>query len=420
MKIRNFLLLALLMGLAYYGYSRIPDRYDPEREYLDRDEDLRTEFILAKDSSIIELPAGHFLLNKSLILDGRTAVTIRGQGIDKTVLSFKGQTEGAEGIRITNGKNITLEDFTVEDAAGDNVKVMDTDSITFRRVKVAWTGPITQENGAYGLYPVLCSNVLIEDCESMGSSDAGIYVGQSEDVIVRNNKVYQNVAGIESENSDRVKIYGNECWDNTGGILVFNLPGLTRYGQNVEVFDNLVRDNNRRNFAVKGSIVSTIPPGTGMLVLATKEVSFRNNVVKDHRTLGLGIISYDLVEGMSGGESTDPLPEDSGIRGVTADYRSDTDYDPYPGRITLTKNVFSSSHWVPHLGSDFGKLFLMKLGFTIPDVVYDGILPAGEEDLGAMKICVEDEGIIFVQLDAANDFAGWSEDVDPFRCDPVK
>jgi len=115
-------------------------------------------------------------------------------------LSFKDQKDGAEGLRISNCTNITLEDFTIEDAVGDNIKVMDTDGITFRRIKAAWTGPITTENGSYGLYPVICKNVLIEECEAMGSSDAGIYVGQSEKVIIRNNKAYQNVAGIEIEN----------------------------------------------------------------------------------------------------------------------------------------------------------------------------------------------------------------------------
>jgi polygalacturonase len=98
-------------------------------------------------------------------------VVIKGKGIDKTVLSFKGQKQVAEGIRIDNCKDITIEDLTVEDTAGDNIKVQDTDGITFRRVKSAWTGKIGTENGAYGLYLVICKNVLIEECEVLGSSE---------------------------------------------------------------------------------------------------------------------------------------------------------------------------------------------------------------------------------------------------------
>ena len=38
-----------------------------------------------------------FLFSQSLSLDNKTHLTIKGKGMDKTVLSFKGQTSGAEG-----------------------------------------------------------------------------------------------------------------------------------------------------------------------------------------------------------------------------------------------------------------------------------------------------------------------------------
>ena len=44
-----------------------------------------------------------------------------------------------------------------------------------------------------GLYPVRTRNVLIEDSVAIGASDAGIYVGQSRDVVVRNNRAEYNV-----------------------------------------------------------------------------------------------------------------------------------------------------------------------------------------------------------------------------------
>jgi parallel beta-helix repeat protein len=399
-----------------------PDRYDPQRDYQDREKEILTQFIIAEDSSVIELPEGNFLFSRSLIMDGKRHITIRGKGIDKTVLSFKGQQEGAEGIRITNSHHITLEDFTVEDATGDNIKVMDTDGITFRRVKVAWTGPINSENGAYGFYPVICKNVLIEECESMGASDAGLYVGQSEDVIIRNNKVYQNVAGIESENSDRVEIYGNECWDNTGGILVFNLPGLTRYGKDIKVYNNLVHDNNRENFAVPGAIVGTIPPGSGVIVLATKNVDVYNNGIINHKTAGISVISYALMSAMKEGSETEQPDPESGVRGIRADFRSDQHYDPYPGQISIYENQFYNEHWLPYLGSDFGKLFLFKLGFNIPDIALDGIKPDNYFLADGIvnhnyKVCInEKQPVNFVDLDAGNSFENLSTDVTKFRC----
>ena len=225
----------------------------PEREYLDMEIPILEAFITAKDSSMIELPEGHYLFSQSLIMDGKKNVTIRGAGIEKTVLSFKGQKQGAEGVRISNCNNITIENLSIEDAAGDNLKVTDSDFVVMRNIRSAWTGKVSTENGAYALYPVLCNNLLIEGCEAIGSSDAGIYVGQSKNVIIRNNKAYYNVAGIESENSSKVEIYNNEIFNNTGGLLIFNLPHLNVYGENIKAYDNHIYDNNIKNFGVKGS-----------------------------------------------------------------------------------------------------------------------------------------------------------------------
>ena len=199
-------------------------------QWFDMHAELQEALILAGPGDTIMLPAGYFSFNKSLLIDDKDSIILKGAGMDETVLSFLDQQEGAEGIKISHCSNITLADFTIEDASGDNIKVNDTDGITFRKVKSQWTGPASEENGAYALYPVLCKNVLIEECIAIGASDAGVYVGQSDHVIIRNNIAKRNVAGIESENSNHVQIYGNLAENNTGGILVFDLPGLTQYG----------------------------------------------------------------------------------------------------------------------------------------------------------------------------------------------
>jgi parallel beta-helix repeat protein len=412
-KIFFVLLAFLLLYGCYYWFSNRPDYYDPVREYVDKENELLRLFITAKDSSTIELPEGHYLLSKPLAISGLKEVTIKGKGIDKTVLSFKDQSQGAEGLRIDHSTNIVLEDFTVEDAAGDNIKVQETDGITFRRIKAAWTGKIGTENGAYGLYPVLCKQVLIEDCEVLGSSDAGIYVGQSSNVIIRNNKAYKNVAGIESENSKDVSIYGNHAYDNTGGILVFDLPGLTTYGHSIKVYDNKVYNNNRSNFGTKGAIVSNIPSGTGMLILATEKVDIFRNTISNHKTLGLGIISYDLVFGMEKDHgSADLVNAYGGVRAVT-DYRKDTLYDPYPSHINISDNKYENKYWIPNLSSDFGKLFIFKNWGEIPDVVYDGIYP---DERGIPNICIQDTEMKYLQLDAENDFEGLTKEIDQSLC----
>ena len=104
-------------------------------------------------------------------------------------LSFKEQGQGTVGKRllVTSKEDVTLQDLAVEDAKGDAIKVQGTKRIVFRNIRAEWTGGPKETNGGYGFYPVLCTDVVIEDCKAIGASDAGIYVGQSENIIVRGN-----------------------------------------------------------------------------------------------------------------------------------------------------------------------------------------------------------------------------------------
>ena len=88
-------------------------------------------------------------------------------------------------------------------------------------------------------------------------------------MIVKNCVAEGNVAGIEIENTTNADVYDNEAFDNTGGILVFDLPGLTQYGSNVRAFNNNIHDNNRTNFAPVGNIVGNVGAGTGFMILST-------------------------------------------------------------------------------------------------------------------------------------------------------
>jgi len=187
---------------------------------------LQQQLLDAKPGDVIEIPAGRYAFDRSLTLRAN-GVTIRGAGMDKSVLSFKGQKAGAEGL-LVNGDNFTIENLTIEDSKGDGLKISESKQITIRGVKVQWTGGPSTKNGAYGLYPVKTSNVLIEDCVAIAASDAGIYVGQSRDVIVRRSRAESNVAGIEIENTINADVYDNVATNNTGGILVFNMPALSQ------------------------------------------------------------------------------------------------------------------------------------------------------------------------------------------------
>ncbi len=363
---------------------------------------LQTDLIMVEDGGTITLDEGSFTLSGTLSMEGKKNVTIKGRGMGKTILSFKGQQSGAEGIRISNAENITLEDLTVQDAKGDCVKTMDVKGITFRRVWAGWTGKMSEKNGSYALYPVLCENVLIEECTARGASDAGIYVGQSKKIIVRNCKAFENVAGIEIENSWDAEVYNNEAYENTGGILVFDLPDLkVKKGGNCKVYNNIIRDNNTANFAPKGNIVGKVPQGTGILLLASTNVDVYGNKVTNNRTVPTGIISYFITE--------NPI--------------KDSAYYPYPTGIRIYDNEYSKVRKRATMKGRMGKLYRFKLKFgkDVPDIVYDGIvdekIAVNNKYPGEKAICVRNnKGATWANLDAANDFKNISRDIQTVAC----
>jgi parallel beta-helix repeat protein len=220
-------------------------------------------------------------------------VTIRGQGMDKTVLDFKGQLAGAEGLSVQEVPGFLIEDIHVRDTKGDGIKVTGSNGATFRRVRVEFTAEDATSRGAYGIYPVQCDNVLIEQCEAIGASDAGIYVGQSRTIIVRQNTARGNVAGIEIENCFNADVTENTATENVGGILVFDLPNLEQMGgHDVRVYKNQIKGNNTANFAPKGNIVASVPAGTGVFVMANRNVEIFDNDIVDNQTAALAVTSY--------------------------------------------------------------------------------------------------------------------------------
>ena len=314
-------------------------------------EELRNRLLDAKPGDVIEVPAGtfHFDRGLSLRVDG---VTLRGQGMDKTILSFKGQKAGAEGL-LVNANGFTLEHLAIEDSKGDGFKISQAENVTIRGVRVEWTGGPKTSNGGYGLYPVLCRNVLIEDSVAIGASDSGIYVGQSRDVVVRNNRAERNVAGIEIENTINADVYGNVATGNTGGILVFNMPALTQQGDAIRVFKNRVFQNNLGNFGAKGTPVASVPAGSGVVINSNDNIEIFDNDIADNGTANI-IISSVYSTGYK-------------------DDKASGGFDPYPERIHVHGNRLSGGGDSPD-GFDLKalKVALYGLGGRLPDVLFDG------------------------------------------------
>ena len=367
----------------------------------DNQTEVQEALITMADNDIIEFSEGTFEFTSTLSLDGKRGITIRGAGRDLTTLSFANQTAGAEGFQITNSNWLLIRDLTVADAVGDNIKVRESDGVSFINLGAVYTGPVSGDNGAYALYPVACKNVYVDNCYVRGASDAGIYVGQSEKIVVRNNLVEENVAGIEIENSIEADVYNNEARNNTGGILIFDLPNLTviTNGRQCRVYDNYVHDNSHENFALAGT-VRDIPPGTGIMLLSSADVEVFNNRIHDNNVMGLGIVSMITLDAF-----------DFNI----PDYG---DYDPYVYNIHIHNNEFQRTTEYPANPNDIGQTLMNEFpDGDMRDILYDGVIAESLDGDSTEGICIHDNsGATFVDINSLGFFNDKRFDVSPHDC----
>lgn len=312
-------------------------------------ERLQEALILAEPGDEVVLGEGRFALTDGLSLDV-DRVTVRGAGMDKTVLDFTGQQGAGEGLLVTSDK-VTLRDFALENPKGDGVKSKGADDIVYHRVRVTWTGGPLPTNGAYGIYPVESTGVLIDGVQVSGASDAGIYVGQSDKITVRNSIAEANVAGIEIENSRNALVEHNLATRNTGGILVFDLPNLpVMGGGNVIVENNLVVANDTANFAPPGNIVASVRRGTGILIMANENVLVENNILSGNPTAPIMVIAYP--QGFN-----------------------DPSYNPFPRNVVIGANMNDGGGYDPQI--DGAEALLAAFGGELPPLMWDGLGASG-------------------------------------------
>ena len=343
LKLFNF---SFLIFISFFSYSKTITIYPSDDPYTEIQEAL----ILANPGDIVHISEGFYKLEDSLSIDIDN-LTLQGDGINKTILSFKDQMSGAQGLSVTSD-GVALQDFAVEDAKGDAIKVKGVHGINFIRVRTEWTNGPNELNGAYGLYPVESKNVLIDSCVAIGASDAGIYVGQSENIIVKNSRAEFNVAGIEIENSYYADVFDNHAENNTGGILVFDLPDIPQQGgHHVRVFRNKSINNNTDNFAPEGNIVGEVPRGTGIIIQANSHVEIFENDIGGNDTVNIAIVTY--------GYETE-----------------DENYYPHPRSIQIHNNRFTKSGNNPDLETgELAKILYELSDKNMPDIFWDGILP---------------------------------------------
>lgn len=307
-------------------------RRQGNRLFVDAGQRIQDAIDRARPGDVVEVAPGTY--HETLTLDVSDLVLVGrvGDG-ERAVLDGRGLlSDGAVG----SGSRLEIRGFEVRDYTANGLMINLGADVTFRDLRLV-------DTGLYGVYPVEVVGVVVEDCEVIGSRDAGIYVGQSRDIVVRNNVAHGNVTGIEIENSIDALVEGNHVYGNTGGILVFGLPNNpSKIARGTRVVRNRVIENNHENFADPTAIVAAVPSGTGIMVLAGDDTEIAENEIVGHRSFGIAVAGLDMLFGAG----------------------STYDMDPYPDRTWIHSNTLENN------GFDADAL-VVEAGFSGADLLWD-------------------------------------------------
>ena len=258
-----------------------------------------------------------------------------------------GQNQFADGI-MSSGNNFTVEKLHIRNYKSNGVLVEGVQNVVVRDLFV-------EDTGIYGVYPVHCTGVLIERVEATGIKDAGIYVGQSEDIIVRASVAYSNVIGIEVENSVNSEVYDNHTYSNSVGVFFDLLPNLTsKVFWGGKIYNNRIENNNHPNFADADMTASLIPQGTGILILAADGVEIYDNIIRNSQSVGIAIYRLTI--------AFDP---------------NTIDVPDRPEQIWIHDNVLEANGYNPDPS-------LAALGIPGADIIWDG---------SAWSVAVDQSGV---------------------------
>jgi parallel beta-helix repeat protein len=236
----------------------------------------------ASEGDVIRVYPGTY--SETVYID-KDDLIISGVVVDGAWPVMEGNKELNDAI-LYSGNDITIENMQIQHFKGNAIMGQAGNNFLIRNNHVI-------DTGVYGIFPEFGTNGLITHNVLSGIEDAAIYVGMCDNIHVTNNEVFDNVAGIEIENSRHSIVENNYVHDNTGGILVFITPGLPiKTTFDTIVRNNFVVDNNTPNFGIPGSTVAGIPAGTGILNMAGDETTIEGNVITGNKTIGILITDH--------------------------------------------------------------------------------------------------------------------------------
>lgn len=350
-------------------------RREGHRLIVQRGERIQPAIDAAQPGDTVWVEPGVYYETLTLDASDLTLLGVERDG-ERPVLDGNGVL--SDGL-IGSGRNLEIRGFDVKHYTANGVMINLGTDLVFRDLYF-------EDTGLYGLYPVESVGILIERCIVTGARDAGIYVGQAKDVVVRDSEAYGNVTGIEIENTLNAVVEDNEVYDNAGGILVFLLPNNpSKISRQCIVRNNRIVANNHVNFADPTAVVSNVPSGTGVMLLAADDVEVVGNEIRNNQSVGIATVGLDALFGAATRYDVDPLSDGVWIHGnVLAG--NGTDPDP-----KVTEAGFDGADLVWDLtgeGNRWDQPGASRLPYTLPGSDWSALRRRANHRLWSLLIAV--------------------------------
>ena len=225
----------------------------------------RENVLVAKDNITIKGQSGAILDGTGLL--GNSGITVRPSSPSARISGFR-----LTGLQIQNYSRNGVILIRV-----DNYQIEDGKYIS---------------NEEYGIFPIRSSHGLIRSNQVSGSNDTGIYIGQSQDAVIKGNYVSDCTVGIDVEVSSNITVKDNIATENTIGMTAVVLPGLSlTVTTDIQIIDNTFDDNNRANPVTDPEdVLSQLPSGIGLLIFAADHVMVKDNSVMGNNSVGIAVV----------------------------------------------------------------------------------------------------------------------------------
>lgn len=222
------------------------------------------------------------------------------------LLPNRDQTSGivAEGVPGGEIDGLDIVGFTVEGFNNNGIWLAYVKNFNIE-------GNTSIDNQENGIWPTLSANGQVKKNVAYGSKDSALWIEASENVRIIDNDIHHSPTGVEVTLSRDLVIEHNDIHDNTVGIGLYH-PGAAGLPQetwptwpfgNLRVSENHVHDNNLPNTATGGE-VALLPPGLGMLILGTSDVSVKENRIERNDFVGVAMMDWCVALGDPGCQAT--------------------------------------------------------------------------------------------------------------------